>query len=176
MDKPNGKIHKYGYSDEDFKKRLDNGYPWQEWVAQFLRNHGVEVEVAEYRFRDSIDQIDAFTKYERDLWLPKIEQSIEVKSRSFPFTGWADFPHTDIIVDTLQSYEAKSPPPLAYVIVSQVTGGMIVIPGASRHTWIAKQLVDKQRGVANTFLLASKSSCVSMQWLISAIKLFEFAH
>jgi hypothetical protein len=60
-------------------------------------------------------------------------------------TDPATFPLSNIIVDTVSGYNKKLEKPLAYIIVSQITKDMIVVPVSTERFWFQDQKMDFQK-------------------------------
>lgn len=159
----------FGYSDEEFKRRLDQGHPWQEYVALFLRLHRIEAEAGAYRFRAHVDEVGEYSAHEHDIWLPKLRLHLDVKTRREAWHGMHDYPYPDVFVDTASSWKAKRDKPFAYVIVSRPTGAMLVVPADSAPRWRASKKRDHQRGISDYFLSASLQDVRDMAWLVRGL-------
>jgi len=80
------------------------------------------------------------------------------------------FPYDDLIVDTVSGYEAKEPKPIAYVMVSQKTGGMFVIPTAFSKSWRVERKYDRDRKHEDDFYLTNKRFGRPFSQLVSKLK------
>ncbi len=113
----------------DYKSAMESGHAFNKIVAMRLESEGISAEVPEFSFAQSKEEIKEYTLNDKDIIVG--DQVIEVKSRNLNFNDNPEsFPYDDLIIDTVSGYEAKDPKPIAYVMVSQSTGGMFVFPTA----------------------------------------------
>jgi hypothetical protein len=84
---------------------------------------------------------------------------LEIKSRNLKFESFEDFPYDKILIDTVHGYDSKAIKPFAYVMVSQITGKMFAIAGATRPNWSTGQIHDPQRNVVYEAYFATKRNC-----------------
>lgn len=92
---------------------------------------------------------------------------VEVKSRSFSWTGSSDFPYPDAIVDEAYHIdrEGAGSPLLAYAIVASDLEHMLWIPRSTRDSWTTKCMWDVQQKRHCDFLLCPlhKAEFISMR-------------
>lgn len=151
-------------SDEKFQARLKVGKEWEQVVADSLVDQGIPATT-----NTPIDEAD-YAGTDTDIMVG--DKTIEVKSRTgtCPFTGPEDFPFKDVFVETSGGWEAKQKKPDYYVIVSQITGGMIVIPGDTRDQWNCRSIYDKACGFKTKTLVADKSLMKPVSWMVDELK------
>jgi hypothetical protein len=63
------------------------------------------------------------------------------------------------MVDTVSGFDAKVVKPWAYVIVSQITEGMFVIPASTKQYWTIRSYHDVDRDIQDRFYMTSKRHC-----------------
>lgn len=157
-------------SDEDFKERLTAGKIWEHKIAQILIDNGIDAVVpTDLEIKDDRDK-EEFARKDKDIVVG--DKVIEVKSRADTciFTGPDDFPFSDIFLETESGWNKKEVKPDYYVIVSQQTGGVIVVPGFTRHEWNCRRVYDKRCGFASPTLVAPKKLARDMDYLIEELR------
>lgn len=156
-------------NDELFKKLLSSGYGWQLLPYIFLRQNGFYVEMPALEVRDNLNDAKAF----RDTIDILVEgHRIEIKSRSFRFTSPHDWPlsKNPLFVDTCSKWNAHEKQPLAYVFVSQVTGGMVCTDGRSNAEWSVVERFDSVRGIHESFYAVDREKLRTMDRLVLVLK------
>lgn len=124
-------------NDALFFQELEEGRKWEFYVALKFLQAGLWVQVPEKSVRDSIEDVSAYAN-EADIWVTSNRPAkIEVESRRVAFTGPHDIPSDKrpFFVTTESSWENADTKSVAVVIVSQVTGGIVVASGKSRQNW-----------------------------------------
>jgi len=148
---------------------MEAGHKFNEIVAMRLKEFGIMAEVPEFSFAKSQAEIRDYTLNDKDVIVG--DRVIEVKSRNLAFTDDpSTFPYDDLIVDTVSGYEAKEPKPIAYVMVSQKTGGMFIIPTAFSNAWRVERKYDRDRKHEDDFYLTSKGLGRPFSQLVSKLK------
>ena len=84
---------------------------------------------------------------------------LEVKSRNLKFEDIESFPYEKILIDTVDGFDKKAVKPFAYVMVSQITGKMFAIAGASKEHWTVGEIHDPHRNVDYQAYFATKRHC-----------------
>lgn len=151
-----------------FVGELATGHQIQVAVAERLREEGLRVHVPELRAaptaaqrRDFADDGDLHV-YQRDRRVV-----VEAKSRALAFSEHGqDFPYVRALVDRKESFDAKDPKPVAYVLVSQQTGAMTVAPVSTRSTWTVQDPRDGRRGYRYRAYTVHRSLLVPLDDLI----------
>ncbi|MDP9438574.1 MAG: hypothetical protein M3P49_07505 [Actinomycetota bacterium] len=141
-------------NDDLFFRELDEGRRWQLYVASKLLEAGLWVQVPEGSVRDSIEDVPAYAN-EADIWVTrKRPAKIEVKSRRVEFTGPHDIPpnRRPFIVTTESSWNNADTKPIAVVIVSQETRGIVVASSRRSREWEVRYLYDNVRRIHDYFL------------------------
>ena len=155
----------------DYIKAFKKGHYYNKKVAMFLSEFGIQCRVPELQIAKNFDEVKEMTLTEKDIILDAAKCILEVKSSSRTF-GWdpKEFPYETTIVDTVGSYESKLEKPAAYVLVSQTTGAMVVLPPSSKDRWKKIKLFDKQQNLWDEFYLINKDDIRSItslvDWLI----------
>ena len=136
---------------------------------QFLENSLLLISELGMPFSQSKEEIKDYTLNDKDIIVG--DEIIEVKSRNLFFTdNPSSFPYDELIVDTVSGYEAKEKKPLAYVMVSQKTGGMFIIPTAFSASWKIEKKYDRERKHEDFFYLVSKSFGRPFLQLVNKLK------
>lgn len=150
-----------------FTSELSNGHQWMLRVASHLRHCGVLAVPGKYAVRDSVNDRHKFAN-EKDITFETMSGVIEVKSRRLAFGNKQnDYPKESAFVDTASGWTKKSPKPLAVVLISQITGKMLVIPTSTSDKWGTFTSVDKVRNIKETWLTIDKSLLKPMDELVS---------
>jgi hypothetical protein len=155
-------------NDKLFLRELRDGHAWQMLPTVFFALHGLEVVVPSLAVRRDVS--------ERRAWRSSVDirvggWDIEVKSRRERFTSPADYPYPTAYVDTVSGYESKPRPPLAYVLVSRPTGGMLALSVArTRELWTVRESRDRTRGITDAFYEVPRRCLVSLDALVGALK------
>lgn len=153
----------------DYKSAMESGHAFNKIVAMRLESEGISAEVPEFSFAQSKEEIKDYTLNDKDIIVG--DEIIEVKSRNLFFTdNPSSFPYDELIVDTVSGYEAKEKKPLAYVMVSQKTGGMFIIPTAFSASWKIEKKYDRERKHEDFFYLVSKSFGRPFLQLVNKLK------
>ena len=138
-------------NDALFRHHLEHGHRMAELVAGAIREHGIAVQVTPLRWREHVSERGAFAD-EHDLTVgTRCPCRVDVKSQSRAFTSPADWPFPRAFVDTVAGWDAKTHKPSAVVLVSDVTGAALVVPGSSRELWERHTAYDSVRGFTETF-------------------------
>lgn len=134
-----------------FVSQLRTGHAFAEYVAAQIRRHGLVVRVTPMEIRKDIADRHRFAD-EHDLTVGRDrEVRVDVKSRNLRFSGVADYPYPTALVDTLSGWTAKLAKPSAIVLVSQVTGAMLVVPRSTEPRWIIHRRTDRVRRIDDEF-------------------------
>ena len=124
------------------------GREYERYVADQLIVAGVPAVVGQEGVTETrTEQEWREFKDERDI-LVAGRWRLEVKSRTFSFTGVADHPFDSTIVSTVRSWENKAEKPVAVAIVSQPTRAIVVVPASTRMYWEKRERPDRKRGYA----------------------------
>jgi hypothetical protein len=97
------------------------------------------------------------TENEKDIIVDDLV--IEVKSSSRSFKNADDFPFNPVIVDTVHGFDSKIIKPFAYVMISQITQAIFVIPVSTKYDWTVQTFYDAQRDIEEQFYLVRKRHC-----------------
>lgn len=151
-----------------FLEQLRIGDKWADHVADMIIKAGKSAYATPTKVAASEAEIEQFTRYEKDILLDG-DRSLEVKSRSFAFTGVESYPYETVFVDTVEGWAVKAVKPVAVAVVSQVTGGIVMVPMSSAAVWSQKTVYDSKRGFEVTVLecprFALKSFEEFLAWL-----------
>jgi len=142
----------------DYHKAMAEGHGYNLYVADLLQHFGVpKVDVPAFTIATTHDEIKDMTKNEKDIIVDDLV--LEVKSSSRAFTDVDDFPHNPLIVDTVYGFDTKIIKPFAYVIISQITHNIFVIPVATKYDWSIQEYYDSQREITEQFYMVKKRHC-----------------
>jgi hypothetical protein len=160
-------------NDELFEAELRRGHRWAEHVASAIRSRGLAVEVTPMELRADIDDRHRFED-EHDLMVgSRRPVRIDVKSRGIKFTSVADYPYPTAFVDTASGWNAKVHKPVAIVLVSQITSGMLVVPRSTESTWRIRELRDRFRKIDDVFLEVRTEHLRPFDDLVECLRLNE---
>jgi len=142
----------------DYKTAFHEGHAFNCYVADILRTFGVpDVQVPELWDEDkAVNRLEK-TVNEKDVLVGDLV--LEIKSRNLKFDSFEDFPYDKILIDTVHGFDSKAIKPFAYVMVSQLTGKMFAIAGATRPNWSTGQIHDPHRNVVYQAYFATKRNC-----------------
>jgi hypothetical protein len=98
------------------------------------------------------------TKFEKDIVFDWTGKCLEVKSSTREFTDDVlEYPFDSLFVDTVSGYDAKVEKPLAYVLISQKTRGIVCISPKTYDKWRKVNTFDRKREIMEWFYSAPKS-------------------
>jgi len=113
-----------------FQEALKTGQDYEIKVAYRLMLEHIPVHLPDP------DEVSDFIRFQKDIIVgDKRKAVLEVKSRAFKFTSPYDYPYSTVFTDTVSGWDAKQVRPAAVVIVSQETGGLIVVPSKTYPDW-----------------------------------------
>jgi hypothetical protein len=142
----------------NYETAMREGHGFNLYVADLLQTFGVpNVIVPEFSMAATYDERINKTLNEKDIVIDDLV--LEIKSSSRSFKNADDFPHNPLIVDTVHGYDSKVIKPWAYVIISQITRGIFVIPTATKQYWTITTFYDAQRDIEERFYMTSKRHC-----------------
>lgn len=157
-------------NDDLFFAELAKGHQYAAEVCRRLRILGIDATVPPRSKRIHIDDRDLYDD-ETDIIIPGTPPySIEVKSRDLTFDCAHDYPYETAFVDTVSGWNRKQPKPIAVVLVSQVTMGMVVIKGSTRTTWTIKESFDNIRCISDDFYMVPREQLVGFGALVVWLK------
>lgn len=161
--------------DDDalFVSQLRTGHEFAEYVAERMMREGLAVRVTPIEIRADIEDRHRFAD-EHDLTVGRHrELRIDVKSRNLRFTSAADYPYPTALVDTLSGWRAKIRKPSAIVLVSQVTGAMLVIPRSTEPHWAVRRRTDRVRNIDDSFLEVPTSLLKPLDELVTWLETID---
>ena len=142
----------------NYETAMREGHGFNLYVADLLQTFGVpNVVVPEFSMAATYDERINKSLNEKDIVIDDLV--LEIKSSSRSFRNADDFPHNPLIVDTVHGYDSKVIKPWAYVIISQITRGIFVIPTATKQYWTITTFYDAQRDIEDRFYMTSKRHC-----------------
>lgn len=157
------------FPDKEFFAQLSQGHLWQCYVANFFVLQGLDVQSSPIVIRPSYQQRAGFDDHD----LIVAGHSIEVKSRSVPFTSGHDVPGKvmPFFVDTVEKFHRKAERPLAYVIVSKATGAMLAVRSDPSH-WSKVKDRDRTRNQVCEWYAAPRSRLRGIGSLVAHLRRF----
>jgi hypothetical protein len=142
----------------DYHKAMREGHGYNLYVADLLQHFGVpQVDVPDFTIATTHDEIRDKTLNEKDVIVGDLV--LEVKSSSRSFTNVDDFPFNPVIIDTVSGFDSKIIKPFAYVMISQITQGIFVIPTSTKYDWTIEKYYDGYRKIEERFYLVKKRHC-----------------
>jgi hypothetical protein len=145
-----------------FLEQLRIGDKWADHVADMIMKAGKPAYATPTKVAQSEAEIQEFTRYEKDIILSD-NRSLEVKSRSFAFTGVESYPYETVFVDTVEGWAEKVVKPVAVAVVSQRTGGIVMVPISSAAVWSEKRIYDSKRCFEVNVLECPRSALKSFE-------------
>ena len=137
---------------------MREGHGYNLYVADLLQHFGVpQVDVPDFSIATTHDEIRDKTLNEKDVIVGDLV--LEVKSSSRSFTNADDFPFNPVIIDTVSGFDRKIIKPFAYVMISQITQGIFVIPTSTKYDWTIEKYYDGYRKIEERFYLVKKRHC-----------------
>lgn len=142
----------------NYHKAMREGYGYNLYVADLLQHFGVpKVDVPAFSIATTHDQIRDKTLNEKDVIVDDLV--LEIKSSSRSFTNADDFPFNPVMIDTVNGFDNKIIKPFAYVMISQITQGIFVIPTSTKYDWTIRTYWDAERQIEDQFYLVKKRHC-----------------
>lgn len=162
---------KPAYSDELFYRELEVGRAHEVIVGEALRAHKIRCTFdTDVEYIEDYDERKAKYFGSPDIILPNGDV-IEVKSRNLAFEDDPDsFPYDTVFVETVSSWKAHDPTPLAVVNISQHTGEMLVIMGYDEPNWTIEKKYDRVRKIYDTWYMADRNYLETFDFLVGYIK------
>lgn len=134
-------------NDQLFFEQLEIGHDWAEKVATRLSAAGVGASATPMTRRSSVDHRHEY-RNEQDVVIARGHRAVEVKSRNLAFFEEpSTYPYPTALLDTVSGWNAKHPKPIAVVLVSQITGAMLVAPLSTSDNWTVTSAHDRVRGI-----------------------------
>jgi hypothetical protein len=149
-----------------FLQQLHIGDKWAEHVARNITECGKYAYATPTQVAETPEQIAQFTATEKDILLDR-GRTLEVKSRSFSFTSVDDYPYPTAFVDTVEGWQAKEAKAVAVAVVSQSTGGIVVVPVSTEPMWSVRDVFDSKRGFRVSVLECPKSLLRSFEEFVA---------
>ena len=164
-------MRKPGWGDDIFFRELKVGLEHEGIVADALRAHKIKCKT-DLEARYDLDFDERMAKYAGS---PDIVLSngdvIEVKSRNIAFEDDPDsFPYPTVIVETVSSWKAHEPIPIAVVHISQITGEMLVTMAYDEPHWTIEKKYDRVRKIYDTWYMADRNHLETFDFLVGYIK------
>lgn len=155
----------------DYPQAMTAGHRYNYLVAERLRANGINCHVPDLVIAQNLTELRDMTLNEKDIVLEDIQGNIEVKSMNRDFGSDPNtFLFRKVIVDTVSGFEQKLETPLAYVIVSQVTKEMFVVPVTTKWSWEVREAMDYDRGFIETFYFCERERCKPFNELVDYLK------
>lgn len=155
---------------EMFREQATIGQTWAEHVASELNNNKVHCKATPLEFATSEADRVRFEN-EQDIIFDMFSGCLEVKSRNLSFTANPlSFPYETAYVDTVSGWNKKTPPPLAVIVVSQITQAKLVIPTTTKPYWRQRRSFDRVRQYSDTWYTVHRTHLrpfdALVQWLL----------
>jgi len=151
-------------NDTLFREQVAIGHEHEAVVADALQRAGLPARTTPKAVRDHYDDRHAFQDECDVVCGPFV---IDVKSRSYDFTGPDDFPFTTAMVGRVEAWDRRRIQPMAVVCVSQSLRGMAVVPVEStRGRWLVEAAFDRMRNIDVRNYTCPRELLVPFQQLI----------
>lgn len=147
-----------GQTHAEFQRSLIESEQARASIALWLWRRGWSIELHPLRVAPALDEREDFTD-EGDLFiwrgLEPRRLRIEVKGiRSAPFTGLADWPYPDWIVDSAVKYDACEPKPHATFGVDRLCRAVGIVRHSTFPQWRRVHRFDRVKGQPCWFYVA----------------------
>ena len=155
----------------NYEKAFTEGHKYNNIVAKFLKEQGIPCMVPNLELAHNKADRARFTLGEKDIILERLPKVLEIKTtrRSFGDNP-QDFPFPNTIVDTVHGYESKEVKPYAYILYSQPTGSMVVLPPSTKSNWKIKTIYDTYQDLTDDFYLINKQDLRPMKDLVNRLR------
>lgn len=164
-------MKRWSDNDELFFGQLVKGHMYEYIPAVYFACAGLTVRVGGLSVRGDIAWAWAWSD-QTDMLVQGVP--VEVKSRSVRFTSPTDYPYPSAFIDTVSGYDAKPVKPVAYVLVSQVTGAMLCTPSDRVYShWGVELARDSVRGIRDRFYTCPRGYLRTMDKLVGFIRNLE---
>lgn len=158
-------------SREIFSRELAIGTKWAKEVAKYLTEQGFPAEASDVGVTDDPVMRQHLTENDQDITFLDRPGCLEVKSRRLTFHyNPSTYPYETAFVDTVSGWDQKVEKPLGVVLVSQITGKMMVIPPESRPHWETKTTFDRVRGFTDTWYIVNKKHMIRMDEFLGRLR------
>lgn len=155
----------------DYVNSFYEGGTWAKKVARRLNDNGVRCRATEVQIAKSNEEREFMTKYEKDIIFEWSENCLEVKSSTRDFTDDVlSYPFNSLFVDTVSGYDAKVKKPAAYVLISQISHGIVCISPKTYDRWRKVSAFDKKREINEWFYSAPKDILIPFSTLVEFLK------
>jgi 4-hydroxy-3-methylbut-2-enyl diphosphate reductase IspH len=153
-----------------FLQELETGSKWAEYAAKELTAKGIPCKATEMRIAQSEAEVQDFTENDQDVVLLDGSGHFEVKSRRLTFTNHLNYPFDTVFVDTVSGWQQKKVKPIAYLIVSQETGAIVVVPSNTASEWKTTTTFDRIRKFTDTWLTAHRHQMLTLKEFVEEYK------
>lgn len=144
------------YSRQNFLMKLEQGKKTEDYVAQKLREAGIEVEQPVYP--EGMPR-SYYTKNQVDMVANGY--ILEIKGSRYTFNSVADFTYPTRFIEGVSGFEAKLNVPEYYVNVSNPTGAIVALNvELTRADWKVEHITDRTRNYSYDMYL-----CDSKLWM-----------
>ena len=142
---------------ESFLKHLDASMDGVMWATRWLASKGYDVVVKHMSRSPSRDQWKEHAD-QGDLY---ILQRIEVKHLGVSFTGPGDWPFgKKFIVCAKHSFDAATPKPFAYMIISQDKKCSAIVRADTSDQWLVEKKKDSRYDNVSQLFYLAPMECV----------------
>lgn len=142
----------------DYIESFHIGGYWSKEVAKVLNSRGIRCHAPDVQIAKDNYERDQMTRFEKDIIFDWSDECLEVKSSTRDFTDDVlQYPYQSLFVDTVSGFDAKATKPLAYVLISQKTRGMVCISPRTVAQWKKVHTFDNKRQIMEWFYSAPKT-------------------
>lgn len=155
----------------DYVESFHIGGFWSKEVAKVLNSRGVRCVAPDVKIANNSYERDEMTKFEKDIIFDWTDMCLEVKSSTRDFTDDISlYPFDSLFVDTVSGFDAKVVKPVAYVLISQKSRGIVCISPKTIAQWRKVNTFDNKRQIMEWFYSAPKSVLRSFDDLVAYLK------
>jgi hypothetical protein len=141
----------------DYVESFRIGGYWSKEVAKVLNNRGIRCEAPDVKIAQNDYERDQMTKFEKDIIFDWSDKCLEVKSSTRDFSDDVlQYPYDSLFVDTVSGFDAKVEKPIAYVLISQKSRGIVCISSKTYNQWRKVHTFDNKRQIMEWFYSAPK--------------------
>lgn len=140
-------------SDQDFIDSLRESQGAVDATQQLLLSQGETIVRPAMNIRPSFKDRKNYSD-DGDLF---IQRRIEIKKRSFSFSGADDFPYDSVFVDSADRVDSSRV--WRYYIWSDDLKSFLIVPSNTKEKWKRRTVYNKRHGENRTYYVAPLACC-----------------
>jgi hypothetical protein len=151
------------YEDEArFAAQLARGRRAEIQIGMELLPLGLAVRIGALLPRDGLASLDERCRDQADI---EVEGGhlLEVKARGFSFTAPHDYPYPTAYVGAARRWFERRRFPCSVVLVSEITGAVVVAPTFTRASWTVERAHDSHRDFVEESLAVPRELLVTKE-------------